>query len=150
MDNSIKKKIEFYCAYQERCKMEIAQKLNKLGILGDDTEEYISHLIDNNFLNEKRFAESYVRGKFNNNSWGRIKIIRELESRKISHVNINNGLSEINNNDYIKKLRVLSNKIINENTGKPKEKLKEKIFNRLEYKGWEKELIFEEIDRLIN
>ena len=130
--------------------MEIAQKLNKLGILGDDTEEYISHLIDNNFLNEKRFAESYVRGKFNNNSWGRIKIIRELESRKISHVNINNGLSEINNNDYIKKLRVLSNKIINENTGKPKEKLKEKIFNRLEYKGWEKELIFEEIDRLIN
>jgi len=130
--------------------MEIAQKLNKLGILGDDTEEYISHLIDNNFLNEKRFAESYVRGKFNNNSWGRIKIIRELESRKISHVNINNGLSEINNNDYIKKLRVLSNKIINENTGKPKEKLKEKIFNRLEYKGWERELIFEEIDRLIN
>ena len=130
--------------------MEIAQKLNKLGILGDDTEEYISHLIDNNFLNEKRFAESYVRGKFNNNSWGRIKIIRELESRKISHVNINNGLSEINNKDYIKKLRVLSNKIINENTGEPKEKLKEKIFNRLEYKGWEKELIFEEIDRLIN
>jgi len=150
MDNSIKKKIEFYCAYQERCKMEIAQKLIKLGILGDDTEEYISHLIDNNFLNEKRFAESYARGKFNNNSWGRIKIIRELESRKISHVNINNGLSEINNNDYIKKLRVLSNKIINENIGKPKEKLKEKIFNRLEYKGWEKELIFEEIDRLIN
>ena len=130
--------------------MEIAQKLNKLGILGDDIEEYISHLIDNNFLNEKRFAESYVRGKFNNNSWGRIKIIRELESRKISHVNINNGLSEINNKDYIKKLRVLSNKIINENIGKPKEKLKEKIFNRLEYKGWEKELIFEEIDRLIN
>ena len=45
---------------------------------------------------------------------------------------------------------MLSNKIINENTGKPKEKLKEKIFNRLEYKGWEKELIFEEIHRLIN
>ena len=130
--------------------MDVTKKLNKLGILGDDTEEYISHLIDNNFLNEKRFAKSYARGKFNNNSWGRIKIIRELESRKISHVNINNGLSEINNNDYIKKLRVLSNKIINENTGKPKEKLKEKIFNRLEYKGWEKELIFEEIDRLIN
>jgi len=150
MDNSIKKKIEFYCAYQERCQMDVTQKLNKLGILGDDTEEYISHLIDNNFLNEKRFAKSYARGKFNNNSWGRIKIIRELESRKISHVNINNGLSELNNKDYIKKLRVLTNKIINENIGKPKEKLKEKIFNRLEYKGWEKELIFEEIDRLIN
>tara|TARA_B100001250_G_scaffold120783_1_gene102515 strand:- start:1024 stop:1476 length:453 start_codon:yes stop_codon:yes gene_type:complete len=150
MDSSIKKKIEFYCAYQERCKMEVIQKLKKLGILGDDSEGYISHLIDNNFLNEKRFSESYVRGKFNNNSWGKIKIIKELKSRKISLANINNGLSEINDKDYIKKLRVLSNKIIKESIGQPKEKLKEKLFNRLEYKGWEKELIFEEINRLIN
>lgn len=150
MDSSIKKKIEFYCAYQERCKIEVIQKLKKLGILGDDSKGYISHLIDNNFLNEKRFSESYVRGKFNNNSWGKIKIIKELESRKISLANIDNGLSEINDKDYIKKLRVLSNKIIKENIRQPKEKLKEKVFNRLEYKGWEKELIFEEINRLIN
>lgn len=150
MDSSIKKKIEFYCAYQERCKIEVIQKLKKLGILGDDSKGYISHLIDNNFLNEKRFSESYVRGKFNNNSWGKIKIIKELESRKISLANIDNGLSEINDKDYIKKLRVLSNKIIKESIGQPKEKLKEKLFNRLEYKGWEKELIFEEINRLIN
>ena len=130
--------------------MEVIQKLKKLGILGDDSEGYISHLIDNNFLHEKRFSESYVRGKFHNNSWGKIKIIKELKSRKISLANINNGLSEINDKDYIEKLRVLSNKIIKENIGHPKEKLKEKVFNRLEYKGWEKELIFEEINRLIN
>ena len=88
MDNSIKKKIEFYCAYQERCKMEVAQKLRKLGIFGDELEKYICDLIDNDFLNEKRFSECYVRGKFNNNNWGRIKIIRELKSRKISIDNI--------------------------------------------------------------
>ena len=150
MDNSIKKKIEFYCAYQERCQMDVTQKLKKLEIFGDDKDQYLSHLIDNDFLNEQRFSECYVRGKFNNNSWGRIKIIRELESRKISINNIEKGLSEINKKDYLKKLRELSSKIINENLGKPKEKLKEKMFNRLEYKGWEKELIFEEINTLIN
>ena len=150
MDNSIKKKIEFYCAYQERCQIDVTQKLKKLEIFGDDKDQYLSHLIDNDFLNEQRFSECYVRGKFNNNSWGRIKIIRELESRKISINNIETGLSEINKKDYLKKLRELSSKIINENLGKPKEKLKEKMFNRLEYKGWEKELIFEEIKALIN
>ena len=150
MDSSIKKKIEFYCAYQERCQMDVTQKLKKLEIFGDEIDQYVSHLIDNNFLNEQRFSECYVRGKFNNNSWGRIKIIRELESRKISKNNIETGLSEINKKDYLKKLRELSSKIINENLGKPKEKIKEKIFNRLEYKGWEKELIFKEIDALIN
>ena len=150
MDNSIKKKIEFYCAYQERCQIDVTQKLKKLEIFGDDKDQYLSHLIDNDFLNEQRFSECYVRGKFNNNSWGRIKIIRELESRKISITNIEKGLSEINKKDYLKKLRELSSKVINENLGKPKEKLKEKMFNRLEYKGWEKELIFEEIKSLIN
>ena len=130
--------------------MDVTQKLKKLEIFGDDKDQYLSHLIDNDFLNEQRFSECYVRGKFNNNSWGRIKIIRELESRKISINNIEKGLSEINKRDYLKKLRELSSKIINENLGKPKEKLKEKMFNRLEYKGWEKELIFEEINTLIN
>ena len=130
--------------------MDVTQKLIKLEIFGDDIDQYLSHLIDNDFLNEKRFSECYVKGKFNNNNWGRIKIIRELKSRKISIDNINNGLSEINEEDYLKKLRVLSIKIINENIDKPKEKLKENIFNRLDYKGWEKELIFEEINTLIN
>lgn len=130
--------------------MDVTQKLKKLEIFGDDKDLYLSHLIDNDFLNEKRFSECYVKGKFNNNNWGRIKIIRELKSRKISIDNINNGLSEINEADYLKKIRVLSIKIINENIDKPKEKLKENIFNRLDYKGWEKELIFEEINTLIN
>ena len=150
MDKSIKKKVEFYCAYQERCRMEVIQKLKKLKIYGDSIEEYITHLINNDFLNEKRFAESYVRGKFNNNDWGKIRIVRELESRNISQVNIENALTEINQEDYLKKVRVLSKKIINENNDKPKEEIKEKIYSRLEYKGWEKELIYEEINNLIN
>ena len=130
--------------------MEVTKKLNKLGIFGDNLQKYICHLIDKNFLNEQRFSEYYVRGKFNNNNWGRVKIIRELEARKISIVNIENGLSEINEDDYLNKIRILSKKIIKENTGKPKDKIKEKLFKRLEYKGWEKELIFEEIKTLIN
>ena len=130
--------------------MEVIQKLNKLKVYGDSIEEYIAHLINNDFLNEKRFAESYVRGKFNNNDWGKIRIVRELESRNISQVNIENALTEINHEDYLKKVRVLSKKIINENNDKTKEKIKEKIYSRLEYKGWEKELIYEEINNLIN
>ena len=105
MNDSIRKKIEFYCAYQERCHMEVNKKLNKLGVYGDEIDKYLCHLIDNNFLNETRFSENYVRGKFNNNDWGKIKIIQELKSRKISTWNINNALSEICDEDYLKKIR---------------------------------------------
>ena len=150
MNNSIRKKIEYYCAYQERCHTEVNKKLNKLGVYGDEIDKYLCHLTDNNFLNETRFSENYVRGKINNKDWGKIKIIQELKSRKISTWNINNALSEICDEDYLKKIRGLSIKIIKENSGIPKEKIKEKILNRLQYKGWEKELIFKEINTLIN
>ena len=130
--------------------MEVNKKLNKLGVYGDEIDKYLSHLIDKNFLNETRFSENYVRGKFNNNDWGKIKIIQELKSRKISTWNINNALSEICDEDYLKKIRGLSIKIIKENSGIQKEKIKEKILNELQYKGWEKELIFKEINTLIN
>ena len=130
--------------------MEVNKKLNKLGVYGDEIDKYLSHLIDKNFLNETRFSENYVRGKFNSNDWGKIKIIQELKSRKISTWNINNALSEICDEDYLKKIRGLSIKIIKENSGIQKEKIKEKILNKLQYKGWEKELIFKEINTLIN
>ena len=77
MESSVKKKIEYYCAYQERCHQEVTNKLNKLGVFGDDADEYVCYLIDENFISETRFSEAYVRGKFNNNSWGKNKIIRE-------------------------------------------------------------------------
>ena len=84
MESSIKKKIEFYCAYQERCHYEVSNKLNKLGVFGDEVDEYICYLIDENYLSETRYSEAFIRGKFNNNNWGRIKIIRELKMRNIS------------------------------------------------------------------
>ena len=95
MESSVKKKIEYFCAYQERCHLDVINKLNKLGVFGVQVDEYICYLIDENFLSETRYSEAYVRGKFNNNNWGRVKIISELKSRNISEWNINLSLIHI-------------------------------------------------------
>ena len=50
MESSVKKKIEYFCAYQERCHSDVINKLNKLGVFGDQVDEYICYLIDENFL----------------------------------------------------------------------------------------------------
>ena len=89
MESSVKRKIENYCAYQERCHSEVKRKLNSLGVFGQDVDEYLFYLIDENFLSETRFSEAYVRGKFNYKNWGKIKIIKELKARDISDWNIN-------------------------------------------------------------
>ena len=148
MESSVKKKIEHYCAYQERCHLEVTNKLNKLGIFGDELDEYVCYLIDENFLSETRFSEAYVRGKFNNNNWGKVKISRELKLRNISDWNISNALSQINSEDYNNKLRKLCLKIVELND-KSEFELKNKVVKNLSYKGWEVDLVLKTLNQLI-
>ncbi|HEV8079593.1 MAG TPA: hypothetical protein VGP43_02700 [Chitinophagaceae bacterium] len=67
-------KIKLYCAYQERCHKEVKEKLYSLGLYKKDVEQLISQMIEENYLNEERFAIQYAGGKFRMNKWGRIKI----------------------------------------------------------------------------
>jgi regulatory protein len=148
MESSVKKKIEHYCAYQERCHLEVTNKLNKLGVFGDELDEYVCYLIDENFLSETRFSEAYVRGKFNNNNWGKVKISRELKLRNISDWNITNALSQINSEDYNNKLRKLCLKLVELND-KSEFELKNKVVKNLSYKGWEVDLVIKTLNQLI-
>ena len=148
MESSIKKKIEYFCAYQERCHLDVINKLNKLGVFGVQVDEYICYLIDENFLSETRFSEAYVRGKFNNNNWGKVKISRELKLRNISDWNISNALSQINSEDYNNKLRKLCLKLVELND-KSEFELKNKVVKNLSYKGWEVDLVIKTLNQLI-
>jgi len=146
MESSIKKKIEFYCAYQERCHYEVSNKLNKLGVFGDEVDEYICYLIDENYLSETRYSEAFIRGKFNYNNWGRIKIIRELKVRNISEWNINNALKQIDDKEYEKKLNKICDKQIQQINGSSSE-TRNKVIRRLTQKGWETDLIIKCLNR---
>jgi len=148
VESSVKKKIEYFCAYQERCHLDVTKKLNKLGVFGDNADEYVCYLIDENFLSETRFSEAFVRGKFNYNDWGKNKIIRELKSRNISDWNISNALKQINDLDYNTKLKKLCVKQV-ELSDKPKAELRNKVIKSLSLKGWEIDLIINQINQLI-
>ena len=58
-NNEVQKKIEFYCTYQERSHKEVTEKLFKMGLKKNTIDEILSNLIQNNFLNEARFANDY-------------------------------------------------------------------------------------------
>ena len=58
------KKLEHYCAYQERCHQEVEQKLRQMKMIPSVIDRIIGHLIEHNYLNESRFAQSFARGKF--------------------------------------------------------------------------------------
>lgn len=144
----IQKKMEHYCAYQERCHQEVTQKLKGLGIYGTPMDTVISHLIEQNYLNETRFSEQFVRVKFNIKKWGKKRLLRELKQRNISDWNIKNAMKEISDTVYFECAQALAEKYWTSYQNKPLAIQKKKVWNAMQYRGWETELIIENILRL--
>ena len=143
-----KKKLEHYCAYQERCHQEVMLKLREMKMIPSAIDTIIGHLIEHNYLNETRFAQSFSRGKFRIKKWGREKILRELKLRQISPYNIKLALKEIPEDEYQRTLEELAAKFWKTNASRNKQVQKKKVYNALRYRGWENEFIFSEIQRL--
>jgi len=102
-----------YCVYQDRCHSEVRTRLLKLKIYGDDLEDIIVDLIQDDYLNEERFAKSFVRGKYRMKSWGRYKIERALKEKRVSEYCIRKGMEEILEEEYIENLERLLRKRVN-------------------------------------
>ncbi|MFZ4542946.1 MAG: regulatory protein RecX [Saprospiraceae bacterium] len=102
--------LQRFCAYQERSHSEVRNRLLEIGIYGEELDRIIVDLINDNFLNEERFAKVFARGKSNIKKWGRIKIENELKFRKISTYCIRKGMEEIDEHIYVENLRQLLRK----------------------------------------
>lgn len=101
-------KLKHYCAYQERCHSEVKEKLFSLGVWKKDHDEIIASLIEENYLNEERFAIAYAGGKWRVKQWGRIKIKYELKQKQVSEYCIKKALKQIDENEYLTVLQQLA------------------------------------------
>ena len=137
-------KIKQYCAYQERCHSEVREKLYSLGLYKNDVEQVMAQLIEENFLNEERFAIQYAGGKFRMNRWGRVKIKYALRQKGVSDYSIKKALKEIGESEYMATLQKLaeqkSGTLRSEKNAPVK---KRKLQDYLIGKGYEWELVRE-------
>lgn len=93
-------KLKHYCAYQERSHQEVKEKLYSLGVWKKDHDEIIATLIEENYLNEERFAIAFAGGRFRIKQWGRVKITYELKQKQVSEYCIKKALKQINEEEY--------------------------------------------------
>ena len=136
-------KMQSWCAYQERCQQDARTKLYELGLWPDAVENIIVKLIEDNFLNEERFATTFARGKFTIKKWGRIKIKQELKQKRVGDYCLKKAMQQIDETEYmatLKKLIDSKRKLIKE---KSPIKLNYKLMNYVLSKGYEKDLVFD-------
>ena len=101
-------KLKQYCAYQERSHYEAKEKLYSFGLYKTEVETLLSKLIEEDYLNEERYAILFAGGHFRSKKWGRIKINAALQQKKVSSFNIKKGLKVIDEADYRKCLLQLA------------------------------------------
>ena len=143
------KKLEHYCAYQERCHQEVKQKLVSMHMIPEAIDVIMIHLLEHNFLNEERFAKAYVRGKFKIKAWGRRRLAFQLKQKDVSKFNINQALEEISDEEYIGVFNDLTEKVAHTIKETNKLKKKKKFVDYFLYRGWESHLVYEKANELI-
>jgi regulatory protein len=142
-------KIRQYCAYQERCHKEVREKLYSFGLTKEEVDEIISILINENYLNEERFAIQFAGGKFRMKQWGKNKIKQALKFKQVSDYCIQKALKEIDDISYERVFQKLAEQKLKSlkserNIFVKKRKLQDFLLQR----GFENDLIREVIKNL--
>ena len=97
-------KMAKYCAYQERCVKDVRDKLKSFDISQEDRDKILDYLLDNRFVNDERFAKSFVCGKINQSGWGLNKIRFHLMHKGIAKDIIDEALQQTDDEVYRQRL----------------------------------------------
>jgi regulatory protein len=97
-------KMAKYCAYQERCVKDVRDKLKTYDLHQEDRDKILDYLLDNRFVNDERFAKSFVRGKVNQSGWGLNKIRFHLMQKGIAKDLIDEALGQTDEDLYRQRL----------------------------------------------
>lgn len=134
-------KLRQYCAYQERSHFEVQQKLWDLGVRRAEHDEIIAALIEDDYLNEERFAIQYAGGKFRMKGWGRRKILYGLKEKRVSEYSIKKAMKSLDEEAYEQTLKKLAEDKYAATSGEHYLVRKKKTQDFLLQRGFEPELI---------
>ena len=141
-------KARSFCAYQERCRSEVTIRMRSFGLTREQTEGVIEKLEEEGFINDERFASMYAGSKFRVLRWGKVKIKAGLRSKGVADSLIIQALSEIDEEQYVNCLHELAVAKLRTLKGISDQRVvKQIVFAYLASKGFEQNLIFQEINK---
>ncbi len=148
MNDILLNKAATYASRCEHCESEVREKLLIWGGTSEETDEIIAYLIEERYIDNQRYANSYAKDKFRFNHWGKYKISIMLRSKDIDSEIIEEALDQIDEKEYLDKLRqILRDKLRSLKYSSEYEK-KGKLFKFAQSRGFESGAISKVIDSI--
>ncbi len=143
-------KMQFICSRQERCCSDIRKKFENWSLSYDDQDKIIQSLIDDKFIDERRYTGYYVRDKYKFNRWGRIKISHHLKQKQIPEYIIMEAFDSISEEIYVDNLEDILNSKLRSTREDDPYKLKAKLFRFAQSRGFESNLILRCVEKILH
>ena len=100
-------KLAALCSQSEHCTSEMKEKMTRWGIDGDAQQRVVEYLVGNRYVDDRRYARSFVNDKLKYNKWGPRKIEQSLWMKHIDESILREALDDVDNEEYISVLRPL-------------------------------------------
>lgn len=116
--DELRHKAESCCVTAERCEQDIRLKLKQWNCDDSLARQIIAHLYNSGFMDTARYCHAFVHDKIAYQGWGRVKIAYMLRAKNLPTADIQNALSEIDEDEYMNRLRHLAEQFIRLNRKK--------------------------------
>lgn len=100
-------KLAAKCSVSEQCMSDIEAKLSRYDLTEEECTRILRHLVEEKYIDDRRYAEAFVRDKYRFNKWGRIKIAQGLRMKDIDSETISTAMEAIDEAEYLDILRDL-------------------------------------------
>ncbi len=100
-------KLAAKCSVSEQCLNDIEAKLSRYDLTEEERTHILRHLVEEEYIDDQRYAEAYVKDKYRFNKWGRIKISQGLRMKGIDNETIKSAMEAIDEEEYLGILRDL-------------------------------------------
>ena len=144
-----KEKAMQWCSRREYCRKDVFDKAVSWGCTPVEAHEVVDFLVEQKFVDERRYTEAFVKDKLRFNKWGRSKIAYMLRMQHIDTNIIGAVLSEIDQAEYDKILTGELQKKCKSINGNAFE-VKGKLFRFAAGRGFEPELVHDAISKIID
>lgn len=145
--NDVLKRLMPYCAQAERCTQDVIRKLSDWGVPEEFTEEILEELRVEKFLDDARYAYSFVADKWRLDQWGRLKIRNGLFQKGINEALIQTALDTIDQETYLSGMATLLEKKRKTLSGEPTIVQMKKLLAFGASRGFEEELIWQWLEK---